>query len=178
VGEAAGKPVAETWNGSSWSSATVPIPSGAKGATLVGISCGSTSACMAVGDSYEGPGTEKGLAERWTGSKWEVLPISTPPGTKGFVDLTDVTCLSPNACFAVGYSAPELVNGSPTALKTVAESWEGAGWALLTTPNLGSQTYNSLAGISCSTAINCTAVGGASSSITKRPPVQVAMRFE
>jgi hypothetical protein len=178
VGEAASKPVAWSWNGSLWSAATVPLPAGAKGATLVGVSCGSAKACMAVGNSYEGPGTEKALAERWTGAKWEIVPTPTPAGTKGFVSLTDVACLSPNACFSAGYSAPELVNGTPTSLKTLAESWDGTEWSVLTTPNLASQTYNSLAGISCTTSINCTAVGGAASNLSKRPPVQVAMRFE
>jgi hypothetical protein len=179
VGEAAGKPVAEVWNGSSWTTTSAPpIPSGAKGATLVGIACGSAKACMAVGDSYEGVGTEKALAERWNGTKWAIVATPTPAGTKGFVDLTDVSCLSPNACFTVGYSAPEQSGGVPASLKTVAESWDGTEWTVLTTPNLASQAFNSLAGISCSTSIDCTAVGGATSSYGKRPPVQVAMRFE
>jgi hypothetical protein len=180
VGEAAGKPVAEVWNGSGgWSSSPAPpIPSGSKGATLDGVACGSTKACMAVGDSYEGVGTEKALAERWTGTKWAILTAPAPLGAKGFVNLTDVACLSPNACFSAGYYAPEVGGGAPLSLKTMAESWDGTEWTVLTTPNLTSKTFNSLAGISCSTSIGCTAVGGATSSVTKRPSVQVAMRFE
>jgi hypothetical protein len=179
VGEAAGKPVAEVWNDSGWSSSPAPpLPSGAKGATLAGIACGSTKACMAVGDSYEGVGTEKALAERWNGNQWAIVATPAPAGTKGFVDLTDVSCLSPNACFTVGYSAPEQSGGLPASLKTVVESWDGIQWTVLTTPNLASKTFNSLAGISCSTSIDCTAVGGATSSYSKRPPIQLAMRFE
>jgi hypothetical protein len=94
------------------------------------------------------------------------------------VNLTDVSCLSPNACFSAGYYAPEQSGGVPASLKTLAQSWDGTEWTTLTTPNLASQTFNALAGISCTTSINCTAVGAASSSVTKRPPVQVAMRFE
>jgi hypothetical protein len=179
VGEAAGKPVAEIWNGSAWSRSVAPsIPSGAKGATLTAVSCGSTQVCMAVGDSYEGAGTEKALAESWIGSRWVTRATPAPPGTKGFVDLTDVSCLSPNACFSVGYSAPEQSGGVPVALKTVAESWDGAEWTVLTTPNLAGQTFNSLAGVSCTTSIDCTAVGGAASTLGKRPSIQLAMRFE
>lgn len=133
---------------------------------------------MAVGDSYEGTGTEKALAERWNGSAWSIVPVPAPSGAKGFVDLTDVACLSPNACFSAGYYAPELVGGNPVSLKTLVESWEGTEWTVLTTPNLASQTYNALAGISCTTSIDCTAVGGATSNISKRPPVQLAMRYE
>jgi hypothetical protein len=181
VGEAAGKPVAEAWNGSAWSlSSAPPLPAAAKGATLAAVSCGSTRVrnCMAVGDSYEGTGTEKALAERWDGSAWSIVAVPAPSGAKGFVDLTDVACLSPNACFSAGYYAPELVGGAPVSLKTLAESWEGTEWTVLTTPNLASQTFNALAGISCTTSIDCTAVGGATSSPTKRPPVQLAMRYE
>jgi hypothetical protein len=180
VGEAVGKPVAEAWNGSEWSLSAPPEPGGAKGATLVGVSCGSTRVrvCMAVGDSYEGTGSEKALAERWNGSAWSIVAVPAPAGAKGFVDLTDVSCLSPNSCLAAGYYAPELVGGAPVSLKTLVESWEGTEWTVLTTPNLASQTYNALAGISCTTSIDCTAVGGATSSLSKRPPVQLAMRFE
>jgi hypothetical protein len=180
VGEAAGKPVAEAWNGSEWSLSAPPEPGGAKGATLAGVSCGSTRVrvCMAVGDAYEGAGTEKALAERWNGSVWSIVPVPAPAGAKGFVDLTDISCLSPNSCFATGYYAPELSGGVPLSLRTLAESWEGTGWTVLSTPNLANQTYNALAGISCTTSIDCTAVGGGTSSLTKRPPVQLAMRYE
>jgi hypothetical protein len=178
VGEAAGKPVAEMWNGSAWVSVATPTPTGAKGATLVGISCGSTKECIAVGSSNEGVGTEKALVERWSTISWSILPTPTPSGAKGYVNLTDVSCLSPYACFSAGYYSPELSGGAPASLKTLAESWNGLEWTTLTTPNLASLAYNSLAGISCTTSINCTAVGGAAPNPTKRPPVQVAMRFE
>jgi hypothetical protein len=133
---------------------------------------------MAVGDSYEGVGTEKALAERWSGSAWSIVAVPAAAGDKGFVDLTDVGCLSPNSCFAAGYYAPESSGGVPVSLKTLAESWEGTEWSVLGTPDLATQTYNALAGISCTTSIDCTAVGGATSSLTKRPPVQLAMRYE
>lgn len=178
VGEAGGKPVAEQWNGSTWVSVTTPTPSGAKGAALVGVSCGSTKECIAVGSSNEGIGTEKALVERWSTVAWSLLPTPTPGGAKGYVNLTDVSCLSPNACFAAGYYAPELSGGAPVSLKTLAESWNGLEWSVLSTPNLAGQAYNSLAGISCTTAIDCTAVGAAAANPTKRPPVQLAMRFE
>lgn len=180
VGEAAGKPVAEVMSEGSWvRSPAISLPAGAKGATLLGVSCGSTEGCMAVGDSYEAAaGTEKPLALRWDGVYWQPASAPAPAGAKGFDVLTDVSCLSHRACVVGGYYAPEVAAGAPTSLKTLAESWDGSTWTVLTTPNLAGQTYNSLAGISCSTQVNCTAVGGAASSVSKRPPVQVAMRFE
>jgi hypothetical protein len=178
VGEAAGKPVAELWNGSAWISVAAPAPGGAKVAGLVGVSCGSTKECIAVGSSNEGLGTEKALVERWSTIAWSILPSPTPSGAKGYVNLTDVSCLSPYACFAAGYYSPELSGGAPASLRTLAESWNGLEWSVLGTPDVAGQAYDSLAGISCTTSINCTAVGAAASNPTKRPPVQVAMRFE
>jgi hypothetical protein len=179
VGEAAGKPVAENWNGSSWSrSAAPPLPAGAKGGTLAALSCGSTKACMAVGDSYEGAGSEKALVERWNGSAWSIVAAPAPGGAKGPVQLTDVSCLAPNACFSAGTYVPEVSGGIPTSSRSLVESWEGTEWTVLTSPNVAGQTYDWLGGISCSTSIDCTAVGGASSSLNRRPPVQLVARYE
>lgn len=179
VGEAAGKPVAETSSEGIWTRAAAPpMPTGAKGATLVGVSCGSVKVCTAVGSSNEGAGTEKALAERWNNGAWSITSVPDPGGAKGAVNLTDVSCLSPNACFAAGAYAPEMSGTIPLSLKTMAESWDGVEWSALSTPNVAGEKYNSLAGISCTTSIDCTAVGGAFPGFSKRPPVQVAMRFE
>jgi hypothetical protein len=179
VGEAAGKPVAETWNGSTWSSSPAPPrPAGAKSATFAAVSCGSIRSCTAVGNSSEGAGTEKALAERWNGSAWSIVTTPAPAGAKGFVGLTDVACLSPNACFAAGAYAAEVSGGAPTSVKSLVEGWEGTEWSVLTSPNLAGQAYNALAGIACSTSIDCTAVGSATSSLSKRPAVQLAVRYE
>src|SRR5262249_31923364 len=143
------------------------------------VSCGSTEGCMAVGNSYEAAaGSEKPLAMRWDGIFWQPAAAAVPAGAKGFDVLTDVACLSHRACIVAGSYAPEVTAGAPASLNALGESWDGNSWTVLAPPNLAGQTYNALAGISCSTAINCTAVGGAASTLSKRPPVQVAMRFE
>ena len=179
VGEAAGKPVAATSSEGVWTRvAAPPMPAGAKGATLVGVSCGSVKVCAAVGSSNEGAGTEKALAERWNNGTWSITSVPAPAGAKGAVNLADVSCLSPNACFAAGSYAPEMSGGVPLSLRTMVESWDGVEWSNLSTPNIAGKTYKLLAGISCTTSIDCTAVGGAFSSLSKRPPIQVAMRFE
>ena len=49
------KPLAERWNGTTWAKQTTPIPNsgGLLGGTLTaGVSCTSSSACMAAGYSY------------------------------------------------------------------------------------------------------------------------------
>ncbi len=179
VGEAAGKPVAELWEGSAWVRVEAPwAPSGATVSTLVGISCPTAESCMAVGSTREGLGTEKPLVERWNGFNWTSYAAPSPAGTKGYVNLTDVSCLSPRACFSAGYYASAMSGSVPLALKSMVQSWSGAAWTVVTSPNLASQTFNSLAGVSCTTSIDCTAVGSAYSNLSKRPPVQLAMRFE
>jgi hypothetical protein len=43
--------LAESWNGTSWTMPSTPNPAGATTSALAGVSCSSTSACSAVGDS-------------------------------------------------------------------------------------------------------------------------------
>jgi hypothetical protein len=64
-----------------------------------------------------------------------------------------VSCLTANACIAVGQSA----NGASTAL--LAESWNGSSWTIQATPSPGSATSSQLAGVSCVSSTACTAVG-------------------
>ena len=77
VGEVSGSPLTESWNGSKW--ATSPIPGSPEGAEnlLTALACTSSSSCMAVGyaqsSSFTGGAT---IAERWNGSRCEV--VSTP----------------------------------------------------------------------------------------------------
>jgi hypothetical protein len=106
------KTLAERWNGSSWSVASSPNPSGAKGSSLLGVSCTSTSACTAVG-RYVSAATgglevfateEKTLAESWNGSTWAIQASPNPEGQK-FSLLNGVSCSTSTACTAVGSAA-------------------------------------------------------------------------
>ena len=60
-------PFGETWNGSQWSTETIPTPVGANDTELLGTSCTAAAACTAVGDSYN-PTTEQTatLIERYS----------------------------------------------------------------------------------------------------------------
>jgi hypothetical protein len=68
--------VAEAWNGTSWSLLRTPDP-GSTSNELRGVSCASTSACMAVGD-FTGIGNQHTLAEAWNGVTWMVVPTPHP----------------------------------------------------------------------------------------------------
>ena len=72
-------PLAESWNGSSWSAQTVPVPSGAKRSQLEGVSCSSQSACVAVGYYLNSASEEVPLAESWNGSSWSAQTYGAEP---------------------------------------------------------------------------------------------------
>jgi streptogramin lyase len=132
--------LAERWNGSAWSIQTMSQPT----KSLTGLSCSSSTWCMAVGDALK--------VERWNGSSWSRLEAPSPgPAAR----LKGVFCKASNACTAVGdYSHEGTV--------PLGEHWDGNEWSLqsATDPVEGPGTeISTLEGISCESASGCTAVG-------------------
>lgn len=145
------EPLAEVWNGSTWSIQTTPHPTGASGTTLSDISCTASSACTGVG-SYTSGSSILTLAERWNGSTWSIQSTPNPSESKRS-ELAGVSCTSGTACIAVG----TWYNGSGTNA-TLAEVWNGSSWSFQTIPS-GSKG-GTLFDLSCSNASSCIAVGG------------------
>jgi hypothetical protein len=144
--------LAETWNGTGWTIAPSPNPSGVTDAELTGVSCTSTSACMAVGWSSGSSGPDEPLAEAWNGSAWSIVTVPAPVagGT-----LSGISCVGPSKCFAVG---EESVPAPSPLTDALIEEWNGSVW----TPSgvSGSPYQNlSLSGVSCSGPDACLAVG-------------------
>ena len=83
---------------------------------------------------------------------WAVLPTPNPLASQG--QLIAVSCTSATACIAVGSRQDRTGAGV-----TLAESWNGTAWSVLKTPNPPGATESSLAGVSCTSATACTAVG-------------------
>jgi subtilisin family serine protease len=152
------KTVAERWNGSSWSVVSSPNPGGETYAKLRGVSCLSSSSCIAVGVSYAGglmPTKESTLAESWNGSEWTLQTTPNPEG-KPFSPLTAVSCSSTTSCAAVGKARPESAETNMVAL---AERWNGSSWSLQSAANPEPQSENELGDISCASSTMCMAVG-------------------
>jgi hypothetical protein len=146
--------LAEAWNGTSWTVQTTPNPSGASyGSDLEGVSCSSTTACTAVGESQDSSGFYSTLSEVWNGTSWTVL---TTPNRKGAIanELDAVSCRSATACTAVG--SYENSSGPTSAL---AEAWNGTSWTIQTTPTPNGGTDGYLHAVSCRSTTACTAVG-------------------
>jgi hypothetical protein len=92
-----GAAVVEVWNGRRWSLQTFPndVPPS-------GISCTSSTACIAVGEIPSGL-----IASRWEGvAQWDGIswtPQPTPAIRRPVAWLMDVSCSSKTTCTAVGF---------------------------------------------------------------------------
>ena len=145
-------PLAERWDGTSWTIQTTPNPAGSASTELNGVSCTSATVCTAVG-YYNGNGTAVNslqLVERWDGTSWTVQ--ATPQ--QGSL-LNGVSCTSATACAAVGsYMSSGNTIGPP-----LAEVWDGTSWTTQTIPNQPGKTSSALNAISCTSVSACAAVG-------------------
>ncbi len=111
-------PLAERWNGTTWSVQTTPVPTGASASALLGVSCPSANACTAVGLSVGTDGAAQPLIETWNGATWSVQTAAIPTGSTVNA-LTAVSCTPADVCTAVGGS---LSSGTPAVPLTLAES--------------------------------------------------------
>lgn len=114
-----------------------------------GVSCWNQHGCIAVGTGFRDDGSDYPKAERWLGRRWSPQRIPDPGGGS----LGSVSCLSATFCVAVGAIFDD--SGDDTGL--FAEGWNGKRWSTLHAPDAG--LSDSLAHVSCSSPMACTAVG-------------------
>ena len=136
------------WDGKHWVLVPSPnvTPVANPGNDLLGISCTTGSACVAVGATGTAAGA---LAERRTGRGWQVMP--TAAGSRRGDVLRSVKCTSNTNCFAVGYTG---------AGKSLIERWNGTTWSIMASQNRTAN--NALLAVKCVTDADCVAVGGQS----------------
>ena len=146
--------LAEQWNGSAWSILSTPSPLGSVISSLAAVACTSATACTAVGDSFNAANVKSTLDERWNGTTWSVQPTPDPAGTSNST-LVGVACSVSTSCIAVG-SYTKTPSGHHF---TLAESWNGIAWSIVTTPNPPANRGASLLSVACSSGSACTAVG-------------------
>ena len=114
----------EHWDGMGWSIVPSPTPLGASGALLQGVSCVSSSSCVAVGVTTDQNGENvASLIEHWDGSAWTVQPSAATGQV--FDQLDAVHCLGVNDCWAVGNTGPNQQN--PDFLPILSGSGERSG---------------------------------------------------
>jgi hypothetical protein len=161
VGQDSSSAVVEGWTGGKWKLQSVPSPSGGSASDFNTVTCISASDCEAIGNYGAKNGDNDLLAEVWNGSAWAVQP--TPPNPSG----TDaelgsygagIACTSATSCIFVGSYHTSAGSANDDFL-TLAESWNGTKWTVLTTPNPSGTTQGSFSGVSCTSATSCIAVG-------------------
>jgi hypothetical protein len=128
---------------------------------LTSVSCPASSSCEAVGQTQIGT-TIAALAESWTGSGWVAQATSDPPGASRYT-FEGVACTSSDSCVAVGYYS--VAGGD----HTLVETWNGAAWAIVPSPDVAGDASDVLTSVSCTTTSFCTAVGAA---VGPSPPWQ------
>jgi hypothetical protein len=148
-------PLAEHWDGSTWTIQAIP-DTDATG-TLTGISCPAADDCTAVGSTLSADGRDTApLAVRWDGSSWTQQAVPRPTGTIADHDkdssLASVSCVSAANCTAVGHIGIEET-------QSVAEHWNGSHWVIQPVPAPAGATYSLLNGVSCPKASFCLATG-------------------
>lgn len=176
-----GSYVSGLWDGRSWTTATMPIPSGLLVAKD-GLSCTSAKQCLEVAEEPE----TGFLALDWQGSGWSALP-SQPMGSSSGIDITRCvgggTCMvvaSPTPSYAtlsgsswspvsivgtpgallqgidcVGISFCMAVGGQTAGLRPTAAEWDGRSWQRL---SVSASTVSVFSQVSCPTADYCVAL--------------------
>jgi hypothetical protein len=157
--------LAERWDGSRWVIVRGPSPAGAIYSFLSSISCTGSSNCVAVGEYFPGghhrQNQNHALIERWNGSAWTVVASPRPPGSIASY-LSAVSCTAAPDCVAVGtarYSHRKGDSYGGPREHTLTEHWNGSAWAIVSSPNPPGPPADRLAGVACSSAADCTAVG-------------------
>jgi hypothetical protein len=85
-------------------------------------------------------------------STWSIVPSANATSNSNNT-LDSVSCSGPMFCMAVGG-----YDGAVTGL-TLTESWNGASWSVVPSPNASPTHFNQLNGVSCASAASCVAVG-------------------
>jgi hypothetical protein len=144
--------------GGKWTAANAPLPAGAGTSatpTFTGVTCGSTTFCLAVG-SYQLPDSSShGLIEKFASGAWTATEAPVPPDGQSppFTVLNAVSCIATGICEAAGTYAG-LSSGSsdqPPLSETLARGT----WV----PGEGSLPANTVGSFGESYQLSCTGIG-------------------
>jgi uncharacterized protein YjbI with pentapeptide repeats len=142
------------WSGGTWASVKVPLPTGAAAdpqAMISGLSCPTTTQCVAVGTYTDSRGLQQGLLLTRSGTKWTAAKAPLPVGAASnpFASLNAVSCPAASRCTAAG-------GFTNTAAQSVGLLlfWSGKAWKAAAAP----ATAYRLTGISCPATSHCVAV--------------------
>jgi hypothetical protein len=152
------------WNGTSWSVQSSANPASHTGSELQGVSCTSSTNCVAVGNYTDSLSVQHALSETWNGALWSLKTVADPASATDPI-LYDVSCwTSPSfGCEGVGG-----YNGA-TNIEPYAANYNGTTWSLQSVPKAAGINDAVLAGVSCPTT--CQAVGASALGANIRPAI-------
>ena len=156
--------LAENWNGSHWVVVPSPSPSATSSNLLTGISCLSSSWCLAVG--YDSQSNQlQTLIESWNGSEWSVIPNPSPTPDLGPSNVLEgVACASATSCSAAGYSYGGFTPNQTLIVAVQSSPFAPSGVAA--TPGNAKATVNWSASPGTVTSYTATATPGGASCTT------------
>jgi hypothetical protein len=161
-------PLAERWNGATWSIQPVPSPAGAMLASLSSVSCASATRCVAVGVSQDGSAHQSPLAETWSGGAWSIATAAVPASALQ-ARLAAVSCSGPTSCVAIGeYLNGAVAVGHGHAHQSFAAQWNGTSWTATSIALPAGATAAYLDAIACTASTTCTTAGWYPSTATTR----------
>jgi hypothetical protein len=142
----------ETLSDGSWSLIEGPDTSASENNYLYGVSCTSSTSCVAVG-YYYASGIAQTLIETLSGGSWSITTSANNGSDAN--QLYSVSCSSSTSCVAVG----SYYDSSTTYYQTLVETLSSGSWSLTTSPDTSASEENSLSGVSCTSSTSCVAVG-------------------
>ena len=163
-------PLADHWNGTTWTAMATPDAPGADGGILHSVSCASTDDCWAVGQTDDNTQTSLGtLIVHWNGTSWS---LGTPaPTGEPYNRLNSVDCLAANDCWAVGVAGPNQDSGDflpifpeSAGAHGVIEHYDGSGWSIVPSVTEPAPNGNYLSAVTCVSATDCWATGATTGS--------------
>jgi len=126
--------------------------------SLVGASvpaAGLSGTALSAAD-LSGTSTPRSSATN-TGPSWTLQSTPDPMGSVGSY-LSSVSCGTSKMCMGVG-TYYTTFNPPPGIQRTLAESWNGTSWAIVTTPPISGVDNALLSAVSCRKKNSCIAVG-------------------
>ncbi len=162
------KTLLERWDGTSVSYVVPSLNAASGDSYLKGVSCPTTTSCVAVGYFFDATvfpiGEGSTWVERWNGTSWS---FESSPNTSFASQLRGVSCFGATMCLAVG--SRMITNVSPGPL---VERWNGTGWLVISSPKGGIRSE--LNAVKCASTTICFAVGHSSGGPTDQNTTWIA----
>lgn len=143
------QPLYMRWNGTRWRHVR-EAPGLTNGGIILGMDVRTSDDAWAVGyQGTETPFLNAPLIEHWDGTAWSIVPSPQPEG--GSSALTEVSAVSANDAWAVGYDSQG----------PLIQHWDGTAWSRVAAPGTGYL----LEGVAAISSDDVWAVGSGASSI-------------